>query len=53
MKRDEIRRRYKDPVCGIMISRSSPVIEWVFGGKQHPTQQLVWTRIHPRRIVSS
>ena len=33
MKRDEIRRRYKDPVCGMMISRSAAADEWAFGGK--------------------
>ena len=33
MKRNGIRRRYKDPVCGMIISRSAAAAEWAFGGK--------------------
>ena len=33
MKRGKVLRRYKDPVCGMMISPSTAVSQWAFGGK--------------------
>ena len=33
MKRDEMQRHCKDPVCGTTVSCSTAAAEWAFGGR--------------------